>query len=129
MLSSPSGFAKHQDEWTCAYRELLRVASIELAEVLRSPAVVSSVVSLLHSLRFLVRSRAALHLEIITLRHQLAVRHRARRPGRRFTSADGFCWASLSQVWRGWRSTVHIIKPETDIACCRYQKSGTPCDD
>jgi hypothetical protein len=35
--------------------------------------VVSFLVSLLHSLRFSVRSRAALHLEILALRHQLAV--------------------------------------------------------
>jgi hypothetical protein len=38
------------------------------------------VVSLLHSLRFFVKSRASLHLEIIALRHQLAVLHRSRRP-------------------------------------------------
>jgi hypothetical protein len=35
---------------------------------------VSSVVSLLHSLRFLFRSRASLHLEIIGLRHQRSYR-------------------------------------------------------
>jgi hypothetical protein len=35
---------------------------------------VSVVVSVLHSLRFLIRSRAALlHLEIVALRHQRAV--------------------------------------------------------
>jgi hypothetical protein len=33
----------------------------------------SVVVSLLHSRRFLVQSRASLHLEIIALRHRLAV--------------------------------------------------------
>jgi hypothetical protein len=41
---------------------------------------VSVVVSLLHSLRFLIRSRAALHLEIVALRHRLAVTNRSRRP-------------------------------------------------
>src|SRR4030095_11650992 len=40
----------------------------------------SVVVSLFHSFRFLVQSRASLHLEIIALRHQLAVVHRSRRP-------------------------------------------------
>jgi putative transposase len=39
--------------------------------------VASVLVSLLHSLRFLVRSRAALHLEIIALRHQLGVVNRS----------------------------------------------------
>ena len=38
----------------------------------------SVVVSLLHSLRFLVRSRASLHLEILALRHQLTVVNRSR---------------------------------------------------
>jgi hypothetical protein len=43
------------------------------------------VVSLLHSLRFVVQSRASLHLQIIALRHQLAVVHRSRRPRLRLT--------------------------------------------
>jgi hypothetical protein len=34
---------------------------------------VSVVVSLLYSLRFLVRSRTALHLEIVALRHQFPI--------------------------------------------------------
>jgi hypothetical protein len=33
--------------------------------------VASVIISLLHSLRFLVRSRTSLHLEIVVLRHQL----------------------------------------------------------
>jgi putative transposase len=76
----------------------------------------SVAVSLLHSFRFLVQSRASLHLEIIALRHQLAVVHRSRRPRLRFTSADRILWAWLSHAWRGWRPAVHVIKPETVIA-------------
>ena len=76
----------------------------------------SVLLSLLHSLRFMVRSRASLHLEIIALRHQLAVVHRSRRPRVRFTSADRMLWAWLSQAWLGWRSTVHIVRPDTVIA-------------
>jgi len=45
--------------------------------------VAAVVLSLLHSLRFVVRSRASLHIEIIALRHQLAVVNRSRRPGLR----------------------------------------------
>ncbi len=63
-----------------------------------------------------VRSRASLHLEIIALRHQLAVVNRSRRPRLRVTSADRMLWAWLSRAWRGWRSAVHIVKPETVIA-------------
>ncbi len=76
----------------------------------------SVVASLLYSLWFMVRSRASLHLEIIALRHQLAVVNRSRRPRLRVTSADRMLWAWLSRAWRGWRSAVHIVKPETVIA-------------
>ena len=75
----------------------------------------SVVVSLLHSLRFLVRSRASLHLEIIALRHQLAVVNRSRRPRVRFATVDRILWAWLSRSWRGWRAAVHIVKPEAPV--------------
>jgi putative transposase len=77
--------------------------------------VTSVLVSLLHSLRFLARSRASLHLEIIALRHQLAVVDRTRRPRLRLTSMDRVLWAWLSRTWRGWRSVLHIVKPETVV--------------
>jgi putative transposase len=76
----------------------------------------SVVASLLHSFRLLVRSRASLHLEILALRHQLAVVRRSRRPRLRFTAADRILWAWLSHAWGNWHSAVHIIKPETVIA-------------
>ena len=41
--------------------------------------------------------------------------NRSRRPRLRFTPADRMLWAWLSQAWRGWRSAVHIVKPETVI--------------
>ncbi len=75
----------------------------------------SVVVSLLHSLRFLVRSRA-LHLEILALRHQLTVVDRSRRQRLRLTSADRMLWAWLSRAWRGWQSALHIVRPETVLA-------------
>ena len=76
----------------------------------------SVVVSLLHSLRFLVRSRASLHLEILALRHQLTVVNRSRGRRLRLTSADRMLWAWLSRAWRGWRSALHIVRPETVVA-------------
>jgi hypothetical protein len=78
--------------------------------------VASVVVSLLHSLRFVVQSRASLHLEIIALRHQLAVVNRSRRSRLRFTSVDRIIWAWISHVWRDWRSAVNVVQPETVIA-------------
>jgi putative transposase len=77
--------------------------------------VTSVLVSLLHSLRFFARTRASLHLEILALRHQLAVVNRARRPRLRLTSTDRLLWAWLSRTWHGWRSALHIVKPETVV--------------
>jgi hypothetical protein len=77
--------------------------------------VASFLVSLLHSLRFLAKSRASLHLEILALRHQLAVVNRTRRPPLRLTPTDRALWAWLSRTWPGWRSVLHIVKPETVV--------------
>jgi putative transposase len=77
--------------------------------------VASVLVSLLHSLRFLVRSRASLHLEVIALRHQIAVLKRSRRPRLPLTPIDRTLWAWLAEAWGGWRSAVHIVQPETVI--------------
>jgi putative transposase len=81
---------------------------------------VSVVASLLHSLRFLVRSRVALHLEIVALRHQLVVTNRSRRPRLRLTALDRVLWAWLSHRWRGWRSALHAVQPATVLAWHRH---------
>src|SRR5688572_2201566 len=62
------------------------------------------------------RSRVSLHLEIIALRHQLTVVNRSRRPRLRLTRVDRMFWAWLSRSWGGWRSAIHIVKPETVLA-------------
>jgi hypothetical protein len=77
---------------------------------------VSVVASLLYSLRFLVRSRAALHLEIVALRHQLVITSRCRRPRLRLTALDRALWVWLAHRWRGWRSALHVVQPATVIA-------------
>jgi hypothetical protein len=74
--------------------------------------VASVVFSLLHSLRFTVRSRAWLHLEIIALRHQLAVLNRSRRPRLRLTSVDRMLWAWLAHAWCG----SHSACTSTEVA-------------
>jgi hypothetical protein len=56
------------------------------------------IVSLLHSCCFLVRSRASLQLEIVALRHQLAVVNRSRRPRLRFTAAVGVAGAAMARL-------------------------------
>jgi transposase InsO family protein len=64
----------------------------------------------------MIRSRVLLHVEIIALRHQLAVVNRSRRQRLRLTPVDRLLWAWLSRSWSGWRSAIHIVKPETVIA-------------
>lgn len=62
----------------------------------------------------IVRSRTALQVENLALRHQLAVLRRSvKRP--RLTSGDRLLWAWLCQAWADWRSSLLIVKPETVI--------------
>jgi len=72
--------------------------------------------SLLLTLRLLIRTRAALPLEILTLRHQLQVLERSRSRRLRLTGADRLLWVWLSRVRQGWRAAVVIVAPETVIA-------------
>jgi hypothetical protein len=78
--------------------------------------VASVVVSLVFALRSAARSRAALHLEILALRHQAAVLNRSRPSKLRLTAADRVLWAWLSQVWSGWRAALVLVKPDTVLA-------------
>jgi len=60
------------------------------------------------------KSRTALQVENLALRHQLAVLRRSvKRP--KLTSADRLWWAWLCEVWSDWRSSLLIVKPETVI--------------
>ena len=63
-------------------------------------------VSVLLSLRSRVRSRLALHLEVLALRHQLQVLERSRRPRLRLTAADRLLWVWLSRIWTEWRPAL-----------------------
>jgi putative transposase len=74
------------------------------------------VVSVLRSIRLLVRSRAALHLEVLALRHQLLVLKRSHRPRVRLTAADRLLWVWFSRIWTGWRRTLVLVKPATVVA-------------
>src|SRR3954451_19843822 len=70
--------------------------------------------ALFASLSASFRSRAALQLEILALRHQLGVLQRSvKRP--RLTTADRLLWAWLCEVWHNWRSSVFLVQPATVI--------------
>src|SRR6476620_9114206 len=76
----------------------------------------SALISLLLTLRGIVRARAALHLEVLALRHQLQVLQRSQPRRLRLANADRWLWAWLSHVWGGWRTALVIVQPETVVA-------------
>jgi len=67
-----------------------------------------------------IRTRHALVLENLALRHQLAVlRRTAPRP--RLRPSDRLFWVLLARLWHGWAEAVLLVKPETVI---RWQRTG-----
>ena len=75
-----------------------------------------SLAALLDTLRSIIRSRLDVQLENLALRHQIGVLHRSARERPKLTSADRLLWICLSRLWRDWRSTLVIVKPETIVA-------------
>jgi putative transposase len=75
-----------------------------------------SLTTLFATLSSVFRSRAALQLENLALRHQIGVLQRSARKRPRLTPLDRFVWVWLSRVWSGWRSTLAIVQPETVLA-------------
>jgi hypothetical protein len=76
----------------------------------------SVLVSLLMAIRSCLRSRVALQLEVLALRHQLHLLERSRSRRLDLTRADRLLWVWLSHVWNEWRSALVIVRPETVIA-------------
>jgi putative transposase len=76
----------------------------------------SVLLSLLLTLRTWARSRAALQVEVLALRHQLHVLQRNRPRRLRLEKADRWLWIVLARLWTGWRTALGIVKPETVIA-------------
>src|SRR5216684_2723731 len=92
----------------------------------------------LSMLRSCFRTRASMQIEILALRHQLAVATRRRkRPS--LGSLDRALWVTLSRFWSRWRAALVIVKPATVIGWqrkgfrlywrwkSRAGKSGRPC--
>ena len=75
---------------------------------------------LLAFLRAFLASRAALAVENMALRHQLAVLQRsAKHP--KLRKRDRIFWAWLSRLWSGWKSTLVIVQPATVV---RWHRQG-----
>jgi putative transposase len=75
---------------------------------------------ILSGLLRVLRTRRALVLENLALRHQLAVLQRT-APRPRLRTADRLLWILLSRLWSGWSDGVSIVQPATVI---RWQRSG-----
>ena len=65
-------------------------------------------------LRVFFSGSAAIALENLALRHQLAVLQRSVRP--RFRRWDRAFWVGLSRLWKHWRSSLLIVQPATVLA-------------
>src|ERR1700683_1644929 len=62
------------------------------------------------------RTRAALQVEILALRHQLTVLQKNAPPRLRLQRSDRLLWVLLSRWWPGWPRTLPILRPDTVIA-------------
>ena len=67
------------------------------------------------ALRAGVRSRVELELELLALRHQLAVLQRDRPRRLRLRRTDRLVWVLLSRVWPQWRRALQIVTPDTVV--------------
>jgi putative transposase len=72
--------------------------------------------TLLRSLSSIVKTRAALQIEIVALRHQINVLRRSVPKHPRLRPSDRLFWTWLSRVWPDWRSALVLVKPETLLA-------------
>ena len=69
------------------------------------------------SLRSWFRARALLEVEMLALRHQVAVLKRSQRGRLRLSSADQLLWVGLYCFWPRWRSALLIVRPYVVQAC------------
>ena len=71
--------------------------------------------TLFSTIKFAASSRVSLQLEVLALRHQLAVYQRTSgRP--HLKPADRILWAWLAKRWDGWREALVFVKPATVLA-------------
>jgi hypothetical protein len=68
------------------------------------------VVRAVTAVRFALATRRDLLLEVLALRHQLAV---LARSNRRFLPSDRLLWLILRRLWRQWRHALLLVQPAT----------------
>jgi hypothetical protein len=102
--------------WLCLLKTPYARSRLKLLTVPdRLPAMLAVLISVRRTVRISLRSRAALQLEILALRHQLQVLERSRRRRARLTACDRLLWVWLSRTWQEWRTALVIVRPETVI--------------
>src|SRR5437899_7980526 len=69
---------------------------------------------LLRTFRSAVRTRRELALENLALRQQLTV-WKARQPRPRLTERDRIFWIVLARLWKNWRSSLQVVRPEMEL--------------
>jgi putative transposase len=78
---------------------------------------------LLETLGSIVRTHRELALENLALRQQLAV-WKARQPRPRLTATDRIFWVLLSRLWKNWRTSLQVVRPETVVRWHRHGFRG-----
>jgi hypothetical protein len=70
---------------------------------------------LLASLSAWFRSRLSVQMELLALRHHVAVyKQSISRP--KLRPIDRFLWVWLSRLWPGWQKVLEFVQPRTVIA-------------
>jgi hypothetical protein len=62
-----------------------------------------------------LRTRTSLQVEILALRHQLAILQRTKRRRVPLWAMDGLFWAALVRLWPECRKAFVLVKPGTVI--------------
>jgi hypothetical protein len=74
---------------------------------------------LIGALRSSVRTHRELALENLALRQQVAV-WKARQPRPQLTATDRIFWVVLSRLWKNWRGSLQVVRPETVVRWHRH---------
>jgi hypothetical protein len=80
--------------------------------------------ALLACLAACFRSRRSIQLEILALRHQLAVYQRS-VPKPRIPPADRLLWAWVARVWSGWQTALAVAESVRGTADRERPSGGT----
>src|SRR3989442_10030632 len=75
---------------------------------------------LVRTLRSTVRTQRELALENLALRQQVAV-WKVRQPRPQLTATDRIFWVVLSRLWKNWRCSLQVVRPETVV---RWHRQG-----